>query len=55
MSKELSIVDKMPFGKFAGELIGTIIEDEPTYIFWAINNTDLRIDDGAQKYLSECL
>jgi uncharacterized protein (DUF3820 family) len=50
---ELSILDFMPFGRYKGELIGTVIEDEPRYIYWAINNTDLWLDEQAMKYLAE--
>lgn len=49
--KELSILDTMPFGKYRGDLIGTVIEEDPRYIYWAINNTDLRLDEQAMKYL----
>lgn len=49
----LRILDPMPFGKYRGELIGSIIEDDAEYMTWAINNTALRIDTEALRYLKE--
>lgn len=53
MMREYSILDTMPFGKYKGELIGTVIEENPDYIYWAINNTDFRLDATGEKYLEE--
>lgn len=50
---EYSILDAMPFGKYKGELVGTVIEEDSNYIFWAINNTSFRLDNDAQKYFEE--
>ena len=50
---EHSILDTMPFGKYKGELVGTVIEEDSNYIFWAINNTSFRLDNDAQKYFKE--
>jgi len=50
---KLNQFDEMPFGKYKGELIGTVIEDDPQYIYWAINQTSLRIDEPTMKYLKE--
>ena len=50
---EHSILDTMPFGKYKGELVGTVIEEDSNYIFWAINNTSFRLDNDAQKYFEE--
>jgi len=46
--------DHMPFGKYKGELIGTVIENNPGYMQWAVNSTDLRLDDSALTYLEDC-
>jgi hypothetical protein len=51
MMREYSILDMMPFGKYRGELVGTVIEGAPDYIDWAINNTDFRLDAHGKKYL----
>ena len=48
-----SIFDTMPFGKYKGELIGTVIENDQKYIFWAIYNTNFKLNDDAQKYLEK--
>ena len=50
---EFSILDTMPFGKYKGELVGTVIEEDCKYIFWALNNTSFRLDNDAQKYFKE--
>lgn len=49
-----SVTDTMPFGKYRGELIGTIMEDDPAYMRWAVENTDIRLDKIAMDYLVEC-
>lgn len=49
------IIDNMPLGQYAGELIGTLIESEPNYIHWMINNTQFRLDEEALDYLKECM
>lgn len=51
MMREHSILDTMPFGKYKGELIGTVIEEDPDYIYYFINNTDFRLDATGEKYL----
>jgi len=53
MMREFSILDTMPFGKYKGELIRTVIEEDPDYIYWAINDTDFRLDATGEKYLRE--
>jgi hypothetical protein len=53
MMREYSILDLMPFGKYREELVGTVIEEDPDYIYWAINNTSFRLDNDAQKYFEE--
>jgi hypothetical protein len=52
--KPLSIYDTMPVGKYFGELVGTVIEDNPGYMWWAVRNTELDIDAEAKRYLKEC-
>lgn len=53
--EEFDILDTLPFGKHVGELVGSIIETEPRYILWMINNTDLRLNEQTQRYLLENL
>lgn len=50
----LGITDTFQFGKYRGELVGTIIEDDPGYIEWMLRDTDHRLDDDALEYLEEC-
>lgn len=51
----LSIFDPMPFGKYEDHLVGSVCESDPEYLDWAINNTKLRLDEGALDYLRECV
>lgn len=51
--KEWGITDPMPFGKHRGVLIGTLIEDETSYISWLLGNTDFRLDEQALAYYEE--
>ena len=50
-----SIQDAMPFGKHKGKQMQEVIDDDPRYVFWAINKTGLRLDDDAKKYFEEIL
>jgi hypothetical protein len=51
MIKELSFLDPMPVGKYRGELVGTVIEEDPGYVTWLINNTDWRLDEQTLEML----
>ena len=53
MAKAYTVLDRMPFGKYKGELIGTVIEDDPKYIRWALDNTDFDLTKEAKEYLEE--
>jgi uncharacterized protein (DUF3820 family) len=53
MGNELGITDPMPIGKYRGQLVGTIIEEDPSYIRWMINNTEWRLDEAALEYLGD--
>ena len=45
----------MPFGKYKGKAIGDIIEEDPCYIRWAVNNLNFNIDEECLDFLSEQL
>lgn len=47
------IIDRMPFGKYAGVMVGTVIEDDPSYIEWALANTEFRLSEAALEYLEK--
>ncbi len=53
--KLYGVLDEMPWGKYEGELVGSLIEVDPEYIHWMVNNTDFRLDEGSLDYLEECL
>lgn len=45
----------MPFGKYQGKRIDELIEDDPKYIKWAIDNLNFSIDEECQEFLEEML
>ena len=49
---ELGIDDKMTFGKYKGKEIGEIIDDDPSYLEWAVQNTHLELDTQASDLLT---
>jgi hypothetical protein len=51
--KQLDIIDPMPIGKHKGTLVGTVIEEDPAYIRWMVDNTDWQLNESAAKYLDE--
>lgn len=51
--KPKTFFEVMPYGKRKGDLIGTVIEDDPSYVRWLVENTGLVLDEVALKYLEE--
>lgn len=56
----LSLSSKMPFGKYKGDTIRSIIKNNPGYIDWLVNNTSVKInfeeqeqEDELEKYLNK--
>lgn len=45
----------MPFGKYQGIRIDELIERDPKYIKWAIDNLNFSIDEECQEFLQEML
>ena len=45
----------MPFGKYQGIRIDELIERDPKYIKWAIDNLNFSIDEECQEFLQELL
>lgn len=37
--------DAMPYGKYKGQTIGTIIQSDPEYLQWCKNNLNLNLDE----------
>lgn len=54
MKKEFSLEDKLAFGKYKGYLIEEIIDDDPNYIEWAIDEIEwFKLDQNATKKLND--
>ena len=45
----------MPFGKYQGKRIDELIEDDPKYVKWAMDNLNFSIDEECQEFLEEML
>ena len=53
-TKLYGILDKWPFVfEREGDLVGTVIEEEPKLIRWAMRK-GMRLDEQASDYLREC-
>lgn len=37
--------DAMPYGKYKGQSVGSIIQSDPEYLQWCINNVNLQLDE----------
>ena len=47
--KEFTLLDTLNFGKCKGAVLQWVIEDDPTYIRWCLNNINwFRIDKEAE-------
>jgi hypothetical protein len=53
--KEKGIFDPWPF-KFTheGELIGTVMEEDPKAVLWAVRKGAIQLDEHAMEYLRQC-
>lgn len=47
----LNYEDVLPIGKYRGEMVGAICNDDPSYIFWMINNTDVKFVSEVVEYV----
>ena len=57
MSKELAMHDEMPFGKYSNKDVDIdwILDNNPQYIEWALNETALEFDEEVLNTLSKKL
>lgn len=52
----LGINDKLGFGSYKHSTIGGIIDDDPTYLEWALDEVDnFELSDRAHELLTEAL
>lgn len=49
----LDYTDPLPFGKYKGRLAGEVADEDPNYLFWMLNNTDVRFVGSLQKYIED--
>lgn len=45
----------MPFGKYQGKRIDELIEEDPKYVKWAMDNLNFSLDEECQEFLEEML
>lgn len=51
----LSVLDAMPFGKYRGQIVGTVIEEDAEYVAWLLRETEnFDLDEDALRYLESC-
>jgi uncharacterized protein (DUF3820 family) len=51
----MSTLDEMPFGKHKGKALGTVIEEDISYVTWMLEKTDVTLDEDALEYYHKCL
>jgi hypothetical protein len=55
-TKEFSLSDKLTFGKYKGYTIEDVLEDDPNYLEWAIDEIEwFELDEIATKELNNNL
>ena len=42
----------LPLGKYRGQLVGKICDEDPHYLYWMINNTDVKFHPEVIKYVT---
>ena len=47
--------DVMTFGKYKGQTIDTIAEQDPGYLLWCLREAVIRLPEGSQRVLEENL
>ena len=47
--------DIMPYGKYKGQTVGTIIQSDPDYLVWCQNNVNLQLDEDCCGLLEASL
>lgn len=50
---ELLLESAMPFGKYKGKTVQSIIDDDHEYISWLVENTDVLFSNSAWKYFTD--
>lgn len=47
--------DIMPYGKYKGQTVGTIIQSDPDYLVWCKNNINLQLDEDCLELIGASL
>lgn len=47
--------DAMPYGKYKGQTVGSIIQSDPEYLQWCQNNVSLSLDEDCCELLGASL
>ena len=47
--------DVMPYGKYKGQTVGTIIQSDPDYLVWCKNNINLQLDEDCLELIGASL
>lgn len=50
----LGIIDDMPFGQYQGRNIGHMIDEDPDYMYWLLNNKNKGFfDEETERFIEE--
>ena len=52
---KLGLLDEFRFGRYRGQLVGTIIEQYPGYVQWLLDKTDHTLSQAALDYFEEIM
>lgn len=50
---ELSLDSILPFGKYRGYQLEDVIQDDPNYISWLVDNTNYSFDEEVMQLLTK--
>lgn len=53
--KILKFNELFPFGKYKGQLLEDVIQEDASYITWVIENTDWELDNEAFQFYEEAV
>lgn len=53
MTPYLTLEDNFPFGKHKGQQVEDVIEDDPGYIAWVVENDVMTFDDETYELITK--
>lgn len=53
MSRSMGLDDAFGFGKYKGEQVEDVIEDDPRYIAWCVENDIVEFDEEVMELITK--